>query len=273
MEYKIIKVFNNNVVLAKEKKDEVILVSKGIGFGKKIGDFIKANANIEKVFHQHGPNDKKLKEINEMSLKIKKLTHQIIEIAQENLGVLNENSEKMLEEHIEFAIERLRMGLTIENPFIEEIIILYRKEYEIAGIAREHILNEIGIDIGEEEQGFITLHLCSARKNKPLTEIMKITRIYKECLQIIEQELKTPIRLDSSFNKEFFRLLKFYVDTMHNYTSLEFEMKEDVRKRLGTSFKIATKIAQHIEEEMHISFTPDIIAYMTVDMHKLMQMK
>ena len=62
-----------------------------------------------------------------MSLKIKKLTHQIIEIAQENLGVLNENSEKMLEEHIEFAIERLRMGLTIEKNREDELISISEK--------------------------------------------------------------------------------------------------------------------------------------------------
>lgn len=267
MEYRIMKVFNNNVVLAKEKRDEVILVSKGIGFGKRSGDFIKDNTTIEKVFHESTSF------FDDINFKIEELTHQIIEIAEEELGVLNEHSEKMLKEHIEFALERLEMGLIIENPFIDEIITLYHKEYEVAAIAREHIERETGIDIGEEEQGFIALHLCSARKNKPVTEIMKVTRIYKECLDIIEQELKIPIKLDTHFNKEFFRLLKFYIDRMHHHNTLKLDIKEEVKDSLQTSYKVASKIAKHIEIQMNISFTEDVIAYMAIDIQKLIQLK
>lgn len=275
MEYQIIKVFNNNVVLAKQEKNEVILVSKGIGFGKKSGDFIKANTNIEKVFHELSPSldSINLKEMNEMTRKIKNLTHQIIEIAEVNLGSLNENSEKMLEEHIEFAIERLGMGLTIENPFIEEIVSLYQKEYELAGIAREHIKLSIGIDIGEEEQGFIALHLRSASKNKSVTEIMKITRIYKECLQMIEKEFKTTIKPESSFNKEFLRMLKFYIKSAHHQEPLELGIKADIKHTLKTSYIVATKIGRYIESQMNTSMTTDLITYMAVDIQKLIQLK
>lgn len=208
-----------------------------------------------------------------MNVKIEELTHQIIEIAEQELGVLNEHSEKMLKEHIEFALERLEMGLVIENPFIEEIITLYHKEYEVAAIAREHIEKETGIDIGEEEQGFIALHLCSARKNKPVTEIMKITRIYKECLEIIEQELKTQIKLDTHFNKEFFRVLKFYIDRMHHHNNLKLDIKETIKRNLKISYKVASKIAKYIEGQMQISFTEDVIAYMAIDIEKLIQLK
>ncbi|MEG0904827.1 MAG: CAT RNA binding domain-containing protein [Clostridium sp.] len=34
MGYEILKIYNNNVVLAKQENQTVILISKGIGFGK-----------------------------------------------------------------------------------------------------------------------------------------------------------------------------------------------------------------------------------------------
>ncbi|MEG1276716.1 MAG: glucose PTS transporter subunit IIA [Cellulosilyticaceae bacterium] len=37
MGYEILKIYNNNVVLAKQENQTVILISKGIGFGKKMG--------------------------------------------------------------------------------------------------------------------------------------------------------------------------------------------------------------------------------------------
>ena len=241
MEYQIIKVFNNNVVLASQEQDQVILVSKGIGFGKKTGDTIKENANIEKVFHEL-PTDAEhldLKEMNALTRKIKQVTHKIIQIAEENLGSLNENSEKMLKEHIEFAIERLGMGLTIENPFIEEIIDLYKKEFEIAGIARDYINETIGIDLGEEEQGSIALHLRSATRNKPVTEIMKMTRIYKECLHIVGQQCNVDINHEG-VKKEFHTMLKFYIDNGNKYNDIEMLIKKEVAKHLKGAYKAGT---------------------------------
>jgi len=53
-EYIVNKVLNNNVILAfdKIKKDEVVLVEKGIGFGKKKGQVIDlSKTGIKKYFY------------------------------------------------------------------------------------------------------------------------------------------------------------------------------------------------------------------------------
>lgn len=275
MEYKIIKIFNNNVILAEQKHKQMILVSKGIGFGKRAGDIIKANANIEKVFHEIPTESEHivLNEMTELTRRIKDLTHQIIEIAEEKLGTLNEHSEKMLEEHIEFAIERLGMGLTIENPFIDEIVTLYAKEYEIAGIARDCINEAIGIDIGEEEQGFIALHLCSARKNKSVNEIMTITRIYKECLQIVERELDINIEFESSFKREFLKMLKFYIDYAQASDSFNLAIKKEVARKLKPAYKAAHHIILYLKDQKGIEATDDMKAYMAIDIQKLISLK
>ncbi|MEF9959875.1 MAG: PRD domain-containing protein [Niameybacter sp.] len=273
MEYQIIKVFNNNVVLASQEQDQVILVSKGIGFGKKIGDTIQENTNIEKVFHELSPDAERLdlKGMNAFNLKIKTLTHKIIQIAEENLGSLNENSEKMLKEHIEFAIERLGMGLTIENPFTREIITLYKKEFEIAGIARKYIEETIGIDIGEEEQGFIALHLRSARKNKSVNEIMRMTRVYKDCLQVVEQELKVDINIEERVKEEFLKMLRFYIE--QGSKDVEMKLKKEVGKQLKPTYKVAQLIGKYLEKECHITLGEGLIAYMAVDIQKLISLQ
>jgi len=48
--YQVEKVFNNNVILALQNGQERILLAKGIGFGKKPGEIIPAQAAIEKIF-------------------------------------------------------------------------------------------------------------------------------------------------------------------------------------------------------------------------------
>ncbi|MEG2372603.1 MAG: CAT RNA binding domain-containing protein, partial [Hydrogenoanaerobacterium sp.] len=52
MSYKAIKVFNNNVVLAEEEDGkQVVLISKGVGFGIKRGEIITADGDDKKVFY------------------------------------------------------------------------------------------------------------------------------------------------------------------------------------------------------------------------------
>ena len=47
---KVVKSFNNNILLVREKGKEKILFQKGIGFGKKPGDLIEKGIVVEKVF-------------------------------------------------------------------------------------------------------------------------------------------------------------------------------------------------------------------------------
>ena len=47
---KVIKSFNNNILLVRELDKEKILFKKGIGFGKRPGDLVKKGTVIEKVF-------------------------------------------------------------------------------------------------------------------------------------------------------------------------------------------------------------------------------
>ncbi|MFR9190946.1 MAG: PRD domain-containing protein [Anaerotruncus massiliensis (ex Togo et al. 2019)] len=52
------------------------------------------------------------------------MTQEIVEIAREKLDITNDKLYDALYDHIAFAIERLKMGLLIDNPFIGEIAIM-----------------------------------------------------------------------------------------------------------------------------------------------------
>lgn len=45
---------------------------------------------------------------------------------------LNEHIHVALTDHVAFAINRIRKGLAVKNPFVAETKILYPREYEIA---------------------------------------------------------------------------------------------------------------------------------------------
>lgn len=47
--YTIIKVLNNNTVLAKHDHEEIIVMFKGIGFGKKAGEYLEIPPQAKKI--------------------------------------------------------------------------------------------------------------------------------------------------------------------------------------------------------------------------------
>ncbi|WP_171903806.1 PRD domain-containing protein [Cellulosilyticum sp. I15G10I2] len=274
MEYEVLKVYNNNVVLAKQDTEEVILLSKGIGFGKRKGDKLQNDEGIDKVFYGIETQAENLDvySLKKRKKEIENVIRQIISIAESKIGILNANTAKALIEHIDFAIERLNMGLVIENPFINEIMSLYPDEYEIAEIAAKLIEENLGIAIGEEEKGFITLHLYSAKVNKTVKETMKKTRLYKECIMIIESTYNCKVYLDSSVSKEFLRALRTLMWAAGEHKKMHMPIKHYISLKMGESYKAALKIADLIEKEIGIRFSGDIVSFLAIEIEKLVQL-
>lgn len=270
MNYQIIKIYNNNVVLALYNNEEAILVSKGIGFGKKQGQIVSENRIIEKVFHQMPPYT--TNNLDQIHQKIEGLVEEIIQIAEIKIGRLNINAGKALAEHIEFAIERLGMGIQIENPFIDEIMVLYEEEYRIARVVGDLIYQRFQVDIGEEEQGFIALHIYSARENKNMKETMQKTRAYKEYMQMIEEEFRVNLLEHTIEYKEFLRNLEGLIRMARGSKEISMELKEQVKESMPKIYRIASKIGGFISQEKNIKVSEDLIAFLAIDIERLIQL-
>lgn len=269
VDYQIIKIYNNNVVLALHNSEEAILVSKGIGFGKKQGELVSENRIIEKVFHQMPPYA--INNLDEIHQKIEQLVEEIIQLAEIKVGKLNINTGKALAEHIEFAIERLEMGIQIDNPFIDEIMMLYEEEYAIARVVGDLIYQRFQVNIGEEEQGFIALHIHSARENKKMKETMKKTRAYKAYMQMIEEEFRINLLEHTMECKEFLRNLECLIRMARTHQEIRMELKEQVKEYMPKIYSIAYQIGEFISQDKNIEMSEDVIAFLAIDIERLIQ--
>lgn len=159
--YIINKTLNNNVVIATKNNLQYILVGKGIGFGKKENDIISDESNIEKTFVSLDILSRK-----DIDKAILGVSQEIIAIAEKELGeTLNSRIHVGLTDHIHFTIKRIYDGMNITNPFLNQTKSMYSEEYNIAAKAVELIRKRIGIDVPEDEIGFIALHIRASRPN------------------------------------------------------------------------------------------------------------
>ncbi|HCR44599.1 MAG TPA: hypothetical protein DIV41_08465 [Ruminococcaceae bacterium] len=186
MEYVLVKAINNNVVLVREPgtQEQLVLMSKGIGFGGRPGGKIsddRGGEEVIKFLNNSGQISSRIYDNEE----IKSVVRTIASSAEKKLAIKNKNFYPALFDHICFAINRVQFGVPIENPFINEISVFYSDEYGEAQKAVITVKEKLGINLGSGEAGFIALHFHSAKSNTPVSASLKDIRILNEIVKII----------------------------------------------------------------------------------------
>ncbi|QYK67524.1 PRD domain-containing protein [Paenibacillus sp. S02] len=183
----ISRVINNNVITAmNEDNKELVIMGLGIAFQKKKGDTVD-KSKIEKVFSLENKEltDRLKTLLNKISLEIMSLTEDIINYAMQKTNrKLNESIYISLPDHINFTIERHQQGIDIHNALLWEIKRFYRLEFGIGMEALSIIKERLGVELPEDEAGFIALHIVNAQMNENVPEAANITRLIKEILNI-----------------------------------------------------------------------------------------
>ena len=270
--FNVIKVLNNNVVMARDETtgEEAVLVGKGLGFNAKPGEKVKEK--IEKVFYFFDESQlNQYKNIlNSIDRRIIGLTEEILAMAEKELAEpLNEHIHVALADHISFTLERLSGGLEIENPFLEEIKALYPQDYELASKACSMIEKKFDVKIPDGEKGFIAMHLHAARKNNELSRTVKYTSMINKMVEIIEQELD--INLDRN-EVNYARLLvhlRFALQRVENGISIKNPLLFHIKKEFAKSYKIAEKIGRFIKESLGKLPPRDEIGYLALHIQRI----
>ena len=193
------KVINNNIVSAfDETGTEVVLMGRGIGFGTKPGKPIVPE-KIEKTFGSKAKSvAEQLKELlANMPLEHAAISNDIIAYAKEQLKLrLNQSIYVTLTDHINFAIERIGQGIKPENALLWEIKQFYPQEFRLGQYAVELIKERLGMDMPEDEAGFIALHFVNAEYGTDIRDALNFPNLMKEILEIAQESLQ--IELDES---------------------------------------------------------------------------
>ena len=136
------KILNNNVIFSKDENDqEMIVMGRGIAFGKKVDSTIDST-KIDKVFHLKNDEDAKhainiLESIPESILNV---TNEIVHYAKTVVGKpIDDIIYITLSDHINSTINRYQEGIQLKNALLWDIKQFYREEYRIGQYANRKI--------------------------------------------------------------------------------------------------------------------------------------
>jgi transcriptional antiterminator len=274
MTYKVLKVLNNNVVFAEGKsRSEVVLVGKGIGFGKKKGDTLPED-RIEKIYVLRGENHREqyLQLIEQVDPQIIGVCEEIIQHAIHELDEhLNPHIHVALTDHIAFAIERMNNGQVISNPFLAEMRVLYPEEYKIAEWAVQLIRERTGYELPPAEKGFIALHLHSARTNQGVGKSLRAATLIGELIKMIEEELGASLDENSLDYARLVTHLRFAIDGAETGEFSENRLLPLLKRSFPLCYDLATRLVQVIERTLQVQLPESEIGYLTIHLSRLQQ--
>ena len=93
------------------------------------------------------------------------LAEQLVQIMERKAGMVLSDNKRLLTDlvnHMGPAFTRIRMGMVIRNPLLEQIKDQYRSYYQWTKEAVEILQDRIGKNVPEDEIGFLTMHFGAA---------------------------------------------------------------------------------------------------------------
>ena len=273
---KITKIVNNNIVTsADEHGIEIIVMGRGLGFGKKPGSDIPDN-KIEKIFRLSSQNDNKklLDLIADIPLKHIHAADQVISHAKSMLGdKLKDTIYLSLIDHINCAIERQKEGLMFQNPLLWETKQYYPSEFQVAVQSLNILKKNLGITFPVDEAGFIALHFITSEYDTSMKVTFDIPKLINDILRIIDRHYPEGFDKDSIHFERFITHLKFFAARVLQAKQIpddgDFLFRSMIRDQYKQSYNCALDIQSFIENTYQIALSEEELVYLSVQIKRI----
>lgn len=275
---KVLKVFNNNVVLGIDDHDvEVVLLGRGIGFRAYPGSEVDPE-RVERRFVPSGSaSAERIASLaGEIPLADLELTERVVTLARGRLrGELADHVLLPLADHLSFALRRAADGGgEIDYPLRWEVQHLYPEEVAVAREALDLVSAERGVRLPAVEAVPLALHLVNAQFGGvgDLAATVKMTEVLREALAIIGEEYGVQIDENSVDVARFVTHLRYLFLRERTGAKLRqtpAELHAALRSSRPREYTSAGRISELLAERFGWEVSTDEILYLALHVSRL----
>ena len=272
---RIEKVINNNIVSAFDDSGrEIVLMGRGLGFGARPGQVVRED-KIEKEFRiKSRDTADQLKELlADMPLERVQISADIISYTKSNLNLkLNQSVYVTLTDHINFAIDRFEQGINLQNALLWEIKRFYPHEFDLGLYALKLIRERLGVELPEDEAGFIALHFVNAEYGTDIKDAFRFPNQLRDILEITSNELEIVLDERTLHYERFVTHLKFLLQRVYRRELLpneEEELAELMRTKYPKEYACSCRIAEYIEKNADCKLSGEEVMYLAIHIRRV----
>lgn len=276
--YRILNPMNNNVSLVRNSKgEELIVVGKGISFGKKKGDLISED-QVEKVFRMKTEESREnfMTLLKDVPLDFITVTYEIIDnLSKKYQYPVQEYLYVTLTDHIYCSYQAISQG-RYKDSNLPDISTKYPTAFRIANEAFEIYRQKLTENLPEDEIIRIAYHFINAEGVNEVEVVESIDK-RKEILKSVENVLRsydiqrTPD--NNNFYDRFMIHLNYfldYLDRSRDDNQSLLDMEEHIKNTYPEAFEIGSKIYQVIAQETGVDLYKSERVYLVLHIQRLL---
>lgn len=270
------KSLNANAVIAiNHEQQEFIFFGKGIGYGKKNGDKVDesiVNQTFIPLTNQEMRQYVAL--IEAISPDILETSREIVSDAEKKLQTeLNPIVYLMLSDHISFAIERQKKGVTITNRAYWEVKNYYPDEFLIGKHALSLIDKQLAIQLPEEEAVNIAFHLINAQTSDGIKKDgLNYANLVSNLVTILRHSLGKNMANDNVHYQRLITHLKFFAERFFSDNMLD-SQNSQLFEHVATAYPESTNIAFIIKDYLYSIYSKklpkDELTFLIIHINRL----
>ena len=196
------------------------------------------------------------------------ITHAIVELNT----VLDKQIYVSLADHIAFAVKRFRSGIIIKNELLNEVRRVHKAEFKVSLWAVDYINEKLGIELPEDEAGFIALHFVNAGYRETTMKSITSTKIIKDILNIIKYNFAIELDEDDLNYDRLLTHLKYFAKRIVNNNqnnSTDSGFIKMISTTYPEAYECAVKIGDYILKNNDYYVNDDEIVYLTMHIQRV----
>ena len=271
----ILRVFNNNVVLARNGSREVILTGRGLGFQAKPGQQIDPSKVLRTFVPEDGRDPDQLGSmVAAIPPEHLVLAEQALEAGRTELSIPRSSVLSIaLADHLSFAIKRLQLGMPFDYPLRAEVSHLYPAELQAARRILEHVNAHLEDPLADDEAVPITLHLVNAGfATGDLSYTYQMTGVFAQLFEVLEQAYERPFDRNTVNAARFITHLRYFFVRANSGKQLEesaSKLREAIRGSYPDAYSTARKLQAVLELRLGEPLTEDEVTYLTLHVARM----
>lgn len=273
---RVLKVFNNNVVLAADDRDvECVLFGRGLGFKVTSGSSVDPS-RVERRFAPTGTvtAERIAALVDEIPSADIELADRMVTLARSRLGPhITDHMLLPLADHLTFALRRAAEGVAeIEYPLRWEVQYLYPAEMAVARDALDLVYADRGIRLPEIEAVPVALHLVNAQFDADISATAQMTQDLHRILAIIREEYGVDIDEGSMEVARFVTHLRYLFlreQQGRKLTDTPIELHAALKSARPREYTSAGRIGTLLSEQYGWSVNVDEILYLALHVSRL----
>ncbi|OFN14099.1 MULTISPECIES: PRD domain-containing protein [unclassified Corynebacterium] len=268
----LLRVFNNNVVLARRGAEDVIVTGRGIGFQAHPGTEVDP-AKVVKVFVPDSGRDP-----DHLAAMIAGIPGEYVQLvidAMHSVDMSEALRSKLtlvvaIADHIHGAVSR---GNTVSYPLEAEVRHLYADDFALAQQLLDAINSGLHKPLAPDEAVAITLHLVNAGfAVGDLSGTYRMTGLIQQILAVIGSHNDTELNSEDISVARFITHLRYLFVRMAEHQQLDSDDRQvatAISARYPDAVETAQMVANLIELRLDSALTPDEVSYLTLHIARL----